>query len=78
MATGNITKAIEGTIVPHTKRNKEPRKILPKCEHNTGFWYCMNHPKEGVMTQFDKDGHIHNGDHCLAWFCSSCGTYQVP
>lgn len=60
-------------------RLPEPVKavVQAKCEHNSGQWVCSTH-KMSFSNQFCKDSHINSGKHRLGWFCSLCGTIQVP
>jgi len=59
-----------------TTRNGIHTTVLPKCDTNDGFWYCVAH-KEAFRNQLEKDIHIHRGRHRLAWFCHTHGA-EVP
>ncbi len=77
MASGKITPATIGMLAKPKSKRKYPETIKAKCPHDFGWWFCITH-NESFENQFQKDSHIHDGDHCLAWFCRNCGTYQVP
>lgn len=42
--------------------------VHESCGANNGRWYCATHD-EHFMNQFQKDGHISQGWHRLAWLC---------
>lgn len=49
--------------------------VAAACTKNEGIWYCVTH-KRTLLTQWDKDAHISNGSHKLAWCCMQHG-YEV-
>jgi len=50
--------------------------VKPKCDTNSGFWFCVTHRQE-FGNQLQKDIHIHDGKHVLAWVCHAHGV-EVP
>ena len=48
----------------------------PKCDLNNGRWYCATH-RERFDNQLQKDIHIQQYKHRLAWLCFSHG-FEVP
>lgn len=66
-----ITKPKAGDIYAKGQR------IVAGCDdkHN-GRWHCLTHNKT-FENQFQKDSHIHQGTHCLAWLCNEHG-FEVP
>lgn len=71
-----VHKTTEGTTF--TFRD-EAYTVAPKCNVNTsrGRWLCVTHPQI-FDNQLQKDTHIHEGEHELAWFCPVHGLYEVP
>jgi len=61
------------------KDHWEEGVIAPSCGQNDtrGQWACINH-QIVFGSQFQKDGHIHTGEHTLAWRCPKCGQYETP
>jgi hypothetical protein len=53
-----------------------PTTVLPKCDENQGHWFCATH-REDFANQLQKDIHIHDGKHTLAWVCHTHGV-EVP
>lgn len=43
--------------------------------NRAGHWYCVTHAKH-FENQFQKDTHIHEGSHELAWICHEHGIEQ--
>jgi hypothetical protein len=54
----------------------EEFEVKASCGVDTGQWYCVTH-NESFRNQFEKDGHIHEGKHQLAWLCVKHGP-EVP
>ncbi len=50
--------------------------VKPKCDTNQGHWFCVTH-REDFANQLQKDIHIHDGRHTLAWICYEHGV-EVP
>jgi hypothetical protein len=52
--------------------------VGPKCDDKTarGFWVCTLHQKS-FDNQLQKDSHIYDGKHVLAWVCLPHGP-EVP
>lgn len=54
--------------------------VQPKQENEDkggGNWVCVTHKKE-FHNQFQKNTHIHEGKHVLAWYCFQHGCMEVP
>ncbi len=50
--------------------------VEPSCQGKAGSWYCVTHGRT-FRNQMEKDGHIRDGDHQLAWICPEHGI-EVP
>jgi hypothetical protein len=61
------------------KKDQKKGTVKDSCGHNTplGRWACLTH---NVIfgNQMNKDGHIHTGNHRLAWWCPKCVAYETP
>lgn len=79
----------EGTVEPAVEGEEFPAKIMhggetmvhvytvgPKCDTNNGLWHCMTHDQI-FQNNWQKDSHIHEGDHRLTWVCIHHGP-EVP
>lgn len=42
------------------------------CGESAGMWYCVTHDKI-LPNNLEKDWHIREGDHRMAWWCVSHG-----
>lgn len=51
--------------------------IRPAHEGGNGHWYCVTH-QEPFSNNFQKDSHIDEGEHKLAWMCFEHDTYEEP
>jgi hypothetical protein len=54
--------------------------IAPSCGQDSpgvGQWTCITH-NVVFGNQLQKDGHIHTGEHTLAWWCPKCCEYETP
>lgn len=76
MATGKLTFPKSGQLltiaVPRQYRVNQP------CDNpNNGRWFCITHTRS-FQTQFEKDGHVHRGNHQLVWVCNEHGLESDP
>lgn len=69
-----VAKIEEGETVAFDSGG--PETAGPKCAQNTGRWYCATH-QEGFANQLQKDIHIQQHKHRLAWICFEHGV-EVP
>jgi hypothetical protein len=79
--TERITRATEGqqltAVIIRAGEKKADYTVKPPCDDpNSGQWYCITHD-EVFRNQFEKDSHIHSGEHQLAWMCFQHGP-EVP
>lgn len=74
----NITMVKVGDVCSwkHHDGSKVATTVLPKCKLNSGIWFCKTH-KRLFAHQLEKDGHVSQGQHELAWYCSKHGM-EVP
>lgn len=76
---GHITKATVGqtfkSLMPSGAKNEYT--LQAACENKTnGRWYCVTHDQT-FLNQFEKDSHIHTGNHALAWICLEHGPEEA-
>jgi len=72
-----VAKVEEGETIYYPENQRGGRTFArPKCDINSGRWYCATH-REGFDNQFQKDIHIHTNKHRLAWVCFEHGI-EVP
>ena len=79
MAT--VTSVDEGDRIKLKDLADRRRKIVytvsPTCPNkNWGRWLCITHG-QGFSNQIEKDFHIEQGAHQLAWLCFEHG-YEKP
>lgn len=60
----------------HIVAERSPECLAQHTKHE-GFWICLTHSQR-FDNQFQKDTHIHEGTHVLAWYCTRCQEVQVP
>lgn len=71
-----ITKVREGQKIKVGRG--EVRTVKPACDvKDNGRWFCVTHQEGPFRHNFEKDSHIHTGEHELVWICLIHGP-EVP
>lgn len=73
--TQKLTKVAEGQFIKWTGYD-EGVNVRPSCNGKGGYWVCATHG-EAFQNQMQKDGHIREGQHQMAWLCFEHGA-EVP
>lgn len=72
-----ITKVVKGDKINTDGSSIDFVEVKEGCEDRTnGKWFCTTHNKF-FRNQFEKDIHINQGEHRLAWICRIHGV-EVP
>jgi len=50
--------------------------VAAACKENRGIWFCIT-DSQSFLNQFEKNSHISQGTHELAWLCFTHGP-EVP
>jgi len=70
---------VQMTLTVGGKRGKRTVTVgeyhLSAPGNDNGHWYCVTHDKH-FENQLQKDVHINDGDHRLAWICREHGIEQ--
>lgn len=72
-----VKKAKWGTRFTFVSRGglRKEYKVEKPCKGKVGLWYCVSHGQL-FEDQFEKDKHILEGEHELAWICGSHGPEE--
>ncbi|HEY1292890.1 MAG TPA: hypothetical protein VGJ60_07425 [Chloroflexota bacterium] len=72
-----VVKVEENETIYYPESQHSGRSFArPKCDLNEGRWYCATH-RERFDNQMQKDIHIEQHKHRLAWLCFEHG-FEVP